>query len=94
MPHYVTLSLNNIAVFSLPATANQQPTGGANGTDGVDVDASASESDDNNDTQQPGSIGSPPVQEEQGDVHTRTGEEIDQHEETGNNSEHFVLKNR
>lgn len=88
MPHYVTLSLNNIAVFSFPATAN------ANGTDGVDVDASASESDDNNDTQQPGSIGSPPVQEEQGDVHTRTGEEIDQHEETGNSYEHFVLKNR
>ena len=85
MPHYVTLSLNNIAVFSFLATANQQPTGGAYGNDGVDVDASASENVDNNDTQQPGS--SSPVQEEQ-------GEEIDQHEETSNSYEHFVLKNR
>lgn len=85
MPHYVTLSLNNIAVFSFPATANHQPTGGGNGTDGVDVDASASENVDNNDTEQSGS--SPPVQEVQ-------GEETDQHEETGNSYEHFVLKNR
>ena len=85
MPHYVTLSLNNISAFSFPATANQQRTGGANGTDGVDVDASASENVDNNDTQQSGS--SPPVQEEQ-------GEEIDQHEETGNSYEHFVLENK
>ena len=93
MPHHVTLSLNNIAVFSFPATANQQPTGGANGNDGVDVDASASENDENNGTQQPGSINSPPVLVEQGDVHTRTGEEIEQHEETGNSYEHFVLRN-
>ena len=71
MPHYVTLSLNNISAFSFPATANQQPTGGANGNG----NASASENVDNNDTQQTGSINSPPVQEEQ-------GEEIDQHEET------------
>ena len=85
MPHYVTLSLNNISAFSFPATANQQPTGVANGNDGVDVDPLASENVDNNDTQQPGS--SPHVQEEQ-------GEEIDQHEETGNSYEHFVLKNR
>ena len=84
MPHYVTLSLNNIAVFSFPATANQQPTGSANGN-GVDVDASASQDVDNNDAQQPAS--SPPVQEQQ-------GEEIDQHEETGNSYEHFILKNR
>ena len=81
------MSLNNIAVFSFPATANHQPTGGGNGTDGVDVDASASENVDNNDTQQPGSINSTPVQEVQ-------GEETDQHEETGNSYEHFVLKNR
>ena len=74
MPHYVTFSLNNISAFSFPATANQQPTGGTNGNDGVDVDASASSS-------------SAPVQEEQ-------GEEIDQHEETGNSYEHFVPKNR
>ena len=85
MPHYVTLSLNFIAVFSFPATANEQPTGGANGNDGVDVDASASENVDNNDTQQ--SDSSPPVQEEQ-------GEETDQHQETGNSYEHFVLKNK
>ena len=84
MPHYVTLTLNNIS-FSFPATANQQPTGGANGNNGVDVDASASENVENSDTQQPAS--SPPVQEQQ-------GEEIDQHEETGNSYEHFVLKNR
>lgn len=94
MPHYVTWSLNNIAVFSFPATANQQPTSGANGTDDVDVDASASENDENNGTQQPGSINSTPVQEDQGDVHTRAGEEIDQHEGTGNSYEHFVLKNK
>ena len=94
MPHHVTLSLNNIAVFSFPATANQQPTGGANGNDGVDADASASENDVNNGTQQPGSINSTPVQEDQGDVHTRAGEEIDKHEGTGNSYELFVLKNK
>ena len=94
MAHYVTLSLNNIAVFSFPATANQQPTGGANGTDGLDVDASASENDDNNGTQQPGSINSTPVQEEEGDGHTRAGGETEQLEETGNSYQHFVLKNK
>ena len=94
MPHYVTLSLNFIAVFSFPATANEQPTGGANGNDGVDVDASASENVDNNDTQQSDSMTSYPVQEGQGDVHIRTSEEIDQHEETGNSYEHLVLKNK
>lgn len=94
MPHYVTLALNNIAVFCFPATANQQPTGGANGTDGVDVDASTSENDENNGTQQPDSITSHPVQEGQGDVHTGTSEEIAQHEEIGNSYEHFVVKNK
>lgn len=67
------MSLNNIAVFSFTATANQQPTAGANGTNpGAPlaselfpppngrggVDARASEDDGNNGTQQPAYINS------------------------------------
>ena len=102
MAHYITLALNNIAVFSFPATANQQPTAGPsgtgeqqnsanppnpsspNGSEGVHGNGSASENDDNIGTQQPGSISSPPIQEEQGNGHTRTV----------NSYEHFVLKSR
>ena len=114
LAHYITLALNNIAVFSFPATANQQPTAGPSGTDrqqnsanpgappanelspplndpeDVNGDRSASENNDNNSTQQPGSINSHPVQEEQRDGRTRTGEERDQQEETGNTG--FILE--
>lgn len=54
------MSLNNIAVFSFTATANQQPTAGANGTNpGAPLaNARASEDDGNNGTQQPPYINS------------------------------------
>ena len=107
------MSLNNIAVFSFPATANQPPPAVANGTDrqqnsanpgalpanelspppnGPDCvagDSLASDSD-NNGTQQHASINNPSAPVEQGDGQTRTGEETDQREGTGNSYEHFL----
>ena len=114
LAHYISLALNNIAVSSFPAAANQQPTAGPsdtdrqqnsaypgvplanelspplNGPEDLNSDRSASENNDNNTTQPPGSIDSRPVQEEERDGRTRTGEERDQQEETGNTG--FILE--
>lgn len=64
--------------------ANPPNPSSPNGPESVDGNGSASENDENDGTQQRSSINSPPVQEEQRNGHTRTG----------NSYEHFVLKRR
>ena len=93
LAHYITLALNNIAVFSFPATANpgappaNELSPPLNNPEDVNGDNNSTQQYS---TQQPGSINSHPVQEEQRDGRTRTGEERDQQEETGNTG--FILE--
>ena len=87
------MSLNNITVFSFPATANRQQTADANGSNPGVPPASELSPPSNGPDDEDGDA-RVPVHVDQDDGHTRTDEERDHPGETGNRYEHFVLKSR
>ena len=85
------MSLNNITVFSFPATANRQQTADANGSNRGAPPASGLSPSSNGPDDEDGDA-RVPVHVDQDDGHTRTGEERDHPGETGNSYEHLFLK--